>query len=422
MAWEDVTASFSEMPAELGGTDGRKVMLDIPSEDWGEQVGTGASATRIVGGAFDGSDSIRLVPPTVDESYACILRFLDLSDGGDKDVAQVNLGFCIKAGPTYWSLAGQDKLTGVQASTTVGGEPNASLSRAAIFDAHKAPGDNRRLYSVTATTVASYHQPPSGIFTDTGDDEDKLLILGNTSDHDSDPPLVNSEWLYFEQEVDYRQDRGNANGRNRLDVWSRDGYLGYLEIPLSWRETGPDPDGDPWDFSYRYARVIEFIGGYWNDQATPDADNYLELSHVIVAVNRAKDARIGPPEEFTDGEDPDPDPDTTPNAFSFTDQTGVARSSTITSAPVTITGIDATVTFEATGGTIDVNGDGDFQTSRDVTNGDQIRARHTSSASYLTAVNTLVEGGGVSDTFTSTTLEEGEVIPPAYRWFRVPRR
>lgn len=98
--------------------------------------------------------------------------------------------------------------------------------------------------------------------------------------------------------------------------------------------------------------------------------------------------------------------DTTPDQFTFTDQSGVALSSTITSAAVTITGIDTTVSFAATGGTIDVNADGNFQTSRDVVNGDQIRARHTSSASYLTATNTAVTGGGVSDTFTSTT--EGE--------------
>lgn len=95
--------------------------------------------------------------------------------------------------------------------------------------------------------------------------------------------------------------------------------------------------------------------------------------------------------------------DGTPDQFTFTDQSGVALSSTITSAAVTITGIDTTVSFSATGGTIDVNSDGNFQTSRDVVNGDTIRARHTSSASYVTATNTVVTGGGVSDTFTSTT-------------------
>lgn len=104
--------------------------------------------------------------------------------------------------------------------------------------------------------------------------------------------------------------------------------------------------------------------------------------------------------------------DTTPDQFSFSDQAGVALSSTITSAPVTITGIDTTVSFTATGGTIDVNEDGNFQATRDVVAGDTLRARHTSSASYLTAVNTLVEGGGVSDTFTSIT--EGDPANAAY--------
>ena len=105
--------------------------------------------------------------------------------------------------------------------------------------------------------------------------------------------------------------------------------------------------------------------------------------------------------------------DTTPDQFSFSDQSGVALSSTITSAPTSpITGIDTTVEFTATGGTIDVNGDDDFQASRDVVAGDTLRARHTSSASYLTAVNTLVEGGGVSDTFTSTTTPDPSLSEP----------
>lgn len=95
--------------------------------------------------------------------------------------------------------------------------------------------------------------------------------------------------------------------------------------------------------------------------------------------------------------------DSTPDQFSFSDQSGVALSATITSAPVTITGIDTTVSFTATDGTIDVNEDGNFQTSRDVVNLDTIRSGHTSSASYLTATNTVVTGGGISDTFTSIT-------------------
>lgn len=95
--------------------------------------------------------------------------------------------------------------------------------------------------------------------------------------------------------------------------------------------------------------------------------------------------------------------DTTPDAFSFTDQTGVATSSTITSAPVTITGINASTTCNASAGTIDKNSSGTFAASQSVVSSDTLRARHTSSASNSTAVNTVVDCNGVSDTFTSTT-------------------
>lgn len=109
--------------------------------------------------------------------------------------------------------------------------------------------------------------------------------------------------------------------------------------------------------------------------------------------------------------------DTTPDQFTFTDQSGVALSSTITSAPVTITGIDTTVSFTATGGTIDVNSDGNFQTSRDVVNNDQIRAGQTSSGSYLTATDTVVTGGGVSDTFRSITEGDPANVANIFRPF-----
>lgn len=286
------------MPAQLGGTDGRKVRLDLTGSDWGTQLGTGASATRVVGGAYDGTDSIRLVPPTVADDYSCILRDLDLSNGGAKNVAQGNLGFCLRYGSRYWDLGHQDKLTGILASQTVGGAANASLSRAAVFEGFKesAASDFRRVYCVTATTVPTYFNPANGIFPDSGPDADLLMLLGNTSNHANNPPQVATEWLYCEQEVDYRQDRGNANGRNRFDVWAQDGYLGYLEIPLTWRINAPE--AEPWDFSYQYARSIEYIGGYWNNAGTVDANNYLEVSHPIVAVNRAKDDRIGPPTGF----------------------------------------------------------------------------------------------------------------------------
>jgi hypothetical protein len=105
--------------------------------------------------------------------------------------------------------------------------------------------------------------------------------------------------------------------------------------------------------------------------------------------------------------------DTVPDQFTFTDQSGVALSSTITSAPITVTGIDAAAAITVTGGEYDINGSGTFvSTAGTVNNGDTVRARHTSSASYLTATDTTVTIGGVSDTFTSTT--EGDPASAAY--------
>ena len=100
--------------------------------------------------------------------------------------------------------------------------------------------------------------------------------------------------------------------------------------------------------------------------------------------------------------------DTTPNAFTFTDQTDVSVSSTIASAAITVAGINAPATISVTGGTYDINSSGSFTSSSGtVNNGDTVRARHTSSGSNSTAVNTVVTIGGVSDTFTSTTVASG---------------
>ena len=95
--------------------------------------------------------------------------------------------------------------------------------------------------------------------------------------------------------------------------------------------------------------------------------------------------------------------DTTPDQFTFADRFNVATSAEITSAPVTIAGIDAASAITVTGGTYSINGGAFTADPGTVVNGDSVRARHTSSGSASTATNTAVTIGGVSDTFTSTT-------------------
>lgn len=103
--------------------------------------------------------------------------------------------------------------------------------------------------------------------------------------------------------------------------------------------------------------------------------------------------------------------DTTPNAFTFTDQTGVALSTAITSAAITVSGINAPASISSSGGTFDINSSGTFISSGTVNNGDTVRARVTSSSSNSTAANCVVTIGGVSDTFTVTTVASSSFTP-----------
>lgn len=101
--------------------------------------------------------------------------------------------------------------------------------------------------------------------------------------------------------------------------------------------------------------------------------------------------------------------DTTPNQFTFTDQTDVNISSTITSVAIQVTGIDAAAAITVSGDASTlyiINGGTPTADPGTVVNGDEVQLQHTSSASYLTAVDSIATIGGVSDTFTSTTRVE----------------
>lgn len=118
--------------------------------------------------------------------------------------------------------------------------------------------------------------------------------------------------------------------------------------------------------------------------------------------------------------------DTTPIQFEFTDQNNVARSTIVTSNQITVTGIDAPAPISIIGGEYSRNGGEYTSESGTVESGDTVTVRHTSSASYSTSANTVLTIGGVSGTFTSTTLADPDahttVFPPARVTMRVLRR
>lgn len=107
--------------------------------------------------------------------------------------------------------------------------------------------------------------------------------------------------------------------------------------------------------------------------------------------------------------------DTTPNAFSFTDQTGVALSAVVTSNTVTISGINAAATISVSGGSYSINGGAFTTAAGTINNGNTVAVRLTASASNATTSNATLTIGGVSDTFSVTTVaaSSGFLSPPA---------
>jgi hypothetical protein len=95
--------------------------------------------------------------------------------------------------------------------------------------------------------------------------------------------------------------------------------------------------------------------------------------------------------------------DTTPNAFSFTDQTDVAINTAITSNTITVSGINSAAAISISGGSYSVNGGGYTSASGSVNNGDTVRVKVTSSGSGSTTTSAMLTIGGVSDGCSVTT-------------------
>lgn len=96
--------------------------------------------------------------------------------------------------------------------------------------------------------------------------------------------------------------------------------------------------------------------------------------------------------------------DTTPAAFAFNAVTGAALNSAVESATITVSGINMASPIAVTGGSYSINGAAYTSASGTVSNGDTVKVSHTSSASYATKTDTMLTIGGVSDTFSSTTV------------------
>jgi alpha-tubulin suppressor-like RCC1 family protein len=123
-------------------------------------------------------------------------------------------------------------------------------------------------------------------------------------------------------------------------------------------------------------------------------------SHTLYAWVKDAADNVSSPANSTVVVDPT---DTTPDAFTFMDQTGVALNADITSAAITVTGINAASPISISGGTYSINNGAFVSSAGTVSNNDTVRVQVTASGSYGTTVDTVVNIGSVTDTFSATT-------------------
>jgi len=109
--------------------------------------------------------------------------------------------------------------------------------------------------------------------------------------------------------------------------------------------------------------------------------------------------------------------DTTPDAFTFTNMTGAALSSVVGSSEIVISGINTVAFVSITGGEYSVNGGGYTAALGPVVNGQTVRVRLNSSGLFSTQVSAVLTVGGVSATFSATTLA-ADAVPDAFPFAR----
>lgn len=104
--------------------------------------------------------------------------------------------------------------------------------------------------------------------------------------------------------------------------------------------------------------------------------------------------------------------DSTADAFSFVDQTGVNPNVTVTSAAVTIAGLEIPAAVSATNGAeVRING-GAWATTGSISTGETLEVRLLS-GTFNATTGTVVTVGSVTDTF-SVTVRDGDALPNAF--------
>ena len=105
--------------------------------------------------------------------------------------------------------------------------------------------------------------------------------------------------------------------------------------------------------------------------------------------------------------------DITPDAFTFTAQTNVALSTSVTSNAIVVAGIDAPAAISIAGGEYAIGAGAFTAAAGTVSAGDSVTVRQTSSATPATLTTATLTIGGVAGAFDVTT-EAADTVPTAF--------
>jgi hypothetical protein len=102
--------------------------------------------------------------------------------------------------------------------------------------------------------------------------------------------------------------------------------------------------------------------------------------------------------------------DALPDPFSFIEQTSVALSSEVVSNSIIVNGISDPATIFIAGGQYSINGEALTSSSGTVVNGDSVRVQLLSSDAYSTTIYATLQIGGVTGTFSVTTVPSHALV------------
>lgn len=111
--------------------------------------------------------------------------------------------------------------------------------------------------------------------------------------------------------------------------------------------------------------------------------------------------------------------DKKPDSFNFTPRTGVAFNQLVESESITVTGIISQADMQIAGGQYSINNGGYTSDPGLIGNGQTVRVRQTSGASYNVTTEAILTIGGVNGTFSVTTITPRYRFLPNFYGFRI---